>query len=82
MVHRQHTGRRPAAFVMGRPFMEGRQVFAADCWDVPWDSEPAFRRIWRVASVLWGAGLMIDAIVRVVMAYILPVGVVPGLGGA
>ncbi|MGI8826434.1 MAG: VC0807 family protein [Chloroflexota bacterium] len=75
-------GRRPAAFLFARPLLEGRKIFAAGSWDVVWDQEPGFRRIWRVASVMWGAGLLGDAAIRVVMAYTLPIDVVPGLGGA
>ena len=72
--------RRPAAFVMARPFMEGRRTFSAGSWDELWSTDPAFRNIWRVASVMWGAGLLADAALRVVMSYTLPVAVVPGLG--
>ena len=35
-----------------------------------------------MSSVIWGAGLLADAVIRVAMAYALPVDVVPGLGGA
>lgn len=70
----------PAAFVMARPFMEGRRTFSAGSWDELWSTDPAFRNIWRVASVMWGAGLLADAALRVVMSYTLPVAVVPGLG--
>ena len=31
---------------------------------------------------MWGAGLLVDAVLRVLMSYTLPVSVVPGLGGA
>jgi hypothetical protein len=51
-------------------------------WDALWDAEPRFRRIWRVSTVIWGLALLADAVIRVVMAYTLPVDVVPGLGGA
>lgn len=74
--------RRPAAFVLARPLMEGRRVFAARSWDSLWDGEPAFRRIWRTSSVIWGCAMLVDAVVRVVMSYTLPVSVVPALGGA
>jgi len=73
--------RRPTAFVMARPFLEGRRGFSAGSWDDLWRSEPQFRHIWRVASVLWGVGLT-DAVLRVVMSYTFPMPVVPGLGGA
>ena len=74
--------RRPAAFIFARPLMEGRKIFAARSWDALWEAEPAFRRIWRVASVMWGVGFLADAAVRVVMSYTLPIAVVPGLSGA
>ncbi len=35
-----------------------------------------------MTTVIWGAALLADAVIRVVMAYTLPVDVVPGLGGA
>ena len=72
--------RRPTAFVLARPFLEGRRAFSAGSWDDLWSSEPQFRLIWRVASVLWGVGLLTDAVLRVVMSYTLPIPVVPGLG--
>ena len=62
--------------------MEGRRTFSAGSWDDLWSTDPAFRHIWRVATVMWGVGLMIDAVLRVLMSYTLPIPVVPGLGGA
>jgi hypothetical protein len=73
--------RRPAAFIFTRPLMEGRRVFSAGSWDTLWDTEQRFRRIWRVASVMWGVGLLVDGAVRIVISYTLPIDVVPGLGG-
>ena len=73
---------RPAAFRLARPLMEGRRSFGQASWDELWTTEPAFVRIWRVSTVMWGAGLLVDAILRVLMSYTLPVAVVPGLGGA
>lgn len=73
--------RRPAAFSIARPLMEGRRVFAAGSWDDLWDREPAFGRIWQVASLIWGAALLTDAVVRVLMAFLFPVDEVPWLGG-
>jgi len=74
-------GQRPAALIFGRPLMEPMRLFTVRSWDLLWDTEPKFRRIWRVASVMWGTGLLIDAAVRVVISYTLPVDVVPALGG-
>jgi hypothetical protein len=83
---------RPATFVVSRPLLEGRRVFdyaarawvrpAAVSWDDMWEQVPRFRRIWRVVTVIWGSAILADSIVRLVMAYALPIGVVPALGGA
>lgn len=73
--------RRPLAFSVARPLMEGRRVFAAVSWDGLWADEPVFRRIWRVSSLVWGGALLADAVIRVVMAYWLPVDEVLWLGG-
>ncbi len=35
--------------------------------------------MWRVARVLWGVGTLLDAVLRWVMAYTLPIDVVPVL---
>jgi hypothetical protein len=62
--------------------MEGRRPFGTASWEQLWTDEPEFRRIWRVSTVIWGAGLLVDAVLRILMSYTLPVAVVPGLGGA
>ncbi|MEU5214246.1 VC0807 family protein [Streptomyces sp. NPDC020742] len=46
-----------------------------------WETDPRFRRIWRGLTVLWGCGLLVDAALRVLMAYTLPVDSVPALDG-
>ena len=74
--------RRPAAFRLARPLMEGRRALGTASWEQLWTDEPGFRRIWRVSTVIWGAGLLVDAVLRILMSYTLPVAVVPGLGGA
>jgi hypothetical protein len=43
---------------------------------------PRFRRMWQVTTVIWGAAFLLDAALRVVMAYALPVNDVPALAGA
>ena len=51
-------------------------------WDEIWDSAPAFRRIWRICTVVWASAVLADAVTRVVMAYALPIGLIPVPGGA
>ncbi|MGH2343835.1 MAG: VC0807 family protein [Chloroflexota bacterium] len=84
--------RRPLTFLFARPLMEGRKVFdptarrwaapTGESWDAVWARSPRFRRIWRVITVVWGAAALVDAAIRVIMAYTLPIDVVPALGGA
>ncbi|MER6562551.1 VC0807 family protein [Streptomyces sp. NPDC001027] len=47
-----------------------------------WASDASFRRVWRGLTVLWGVGLLCDALLRLLMAYALPVDSVPALDGA
>ncbi|MFJ2031129.1 VC0807 family protein [Streptosporangium sp. NPDC087985] len=74
----------PLTFLFSRPLMEGRFPIhgTGETWDVLWERLPRFRRAWRVTAVLWGAGTLLDAAARVVMAYTLPVDAVPALGSA
>ncbi|MBK1787649.1 hypothetical protein JHE00_25260 [Prauserella sp. ASG 168] len=75
---------RPLAFRMARGMLEHSTLAATlrpDTWDARWEGSARFRRTWRVATVLWGVGLLADAVARVVMAYTLPTDTVPALGG-
>jgi intracellular septation protein A len=72
----------PVVFMFARPLLEGRIGPNGESWTVLWNRLPAFRHIWRVASIVWGVATILDAIVRFVMAYTLPVEAVPALNGA
>jgi hypothetical protein len=72
----------PVVVSFARPLMEGRIGPHGENWDVLWERLPGFRRIWRTASVVWGVATILDAGVRFVFAYTLPVDVVPALNGA
>lgn len=76
---------RPLAFSIARAMLQHSPLgntLRTHAWDEYWERDPRFRRTWRVATVLWGIGLIADAAARVVMAYTLPVDTVPALGGA
>jgi hypothetical protein len=73
--------RRPAAYEFARPLMEGRKSFAVRSWDIVWSEQPRFQRIWQISTAIWGIALLVDAVIRVVMSYSLPVHTVPALGG-
>ena len=72
-----------------RPTTKGRAVRTrtllpgrAAVMDELWATQPRFRTAWRQITVLWGIVLVIDAILRIVMATRLPVDLVPGLDAA
>jgi hypothetical protein len=65
--------------MFARPLLEGRIGPSGENWDVLWERLSGFRRIWRTASVIWGVATILDAVVRFVFAYTLPVDIVPAL---
>lgn len=73
---------RPLSFAFARAALEGRERFTTESWDWLWERPLNFRRGWRSSSVTWGVGLLVDAALRVVFAYSLPVDVVPALSAA
>ena len=71
---------RPLTYQFTRPLLEGRSWFQhGPPWELLWEREPRFRHIWRVSSLIWAVALFLDAGLRVVMAYTLPVNAVPAL---
>ncbi|WP_236789044.1 VC0807 family protein [Amycolatopsis sp. GM8] len=72
---------RPIVYHFARVLLEGRIGPKGESWASMWDRLPRFRRVWRVACVIWGVATLLDAGVRVAMAYTLPVNVVPALNG-
>ncbi|TCP45441.1 hypothetical protein EV191_11684 [Tamaricihabitans halophyticus] len=69
---------KPAMYSVGRMMVSGSGHDPSD-WDERLRTSARFRRIWQVLTVLWGIGLLLDSVLRVVFAYTLPVDVVPGL---
>ncbi|MGH3548320.1 MAG: VC0807 family protein [Pseudonocardiaceae bacterium] len=72
--------------IVGRPVMfYAAQRFAAttsekrELWNTLWQTKPAFRRGFRVMSVVWGVGLLVEAAVRIPLIYLLPIQVMVGL---
>jgi hypothetical protein len=70
--------RRPLAYLFTKPLLQGRLRWPKD-WDGLWEASPRFRRMWRISSLLYGIGTLLDAMLRVVMAYTLPADTVPAL---
>jgi intracellular septation protein A len=71
---------RPLSFVIGRALL-GRITRSARVWDELWLTDAGFRRRWRISAIIWGAGMMVDAAVRVLMSYTMSVDQVPALTG-
>lgn len=69
-------GRRPFIFTATMRLMPESD---AEQWRRNWQDSALFRRAMRVITALWGVSFIIDASARVVMAYTLPVDVVPVL---
>ena len=51
----------------------------AQAWERDWESNATFRRVMRVMTATWGAAFVIDSMARIVMAYTLPIDLVPVL---
>jgi hypothetical protein len=73
--------RRPLAYVFTKPLLEGRLRWPRN-WDALWQASPRFRRMWRISSLLYGIGTLLDALLRVMLAYTLPADTVPALSTA
>lgn len=69
---------RPALFTIGRLTLSQAGHDPAE-WDRRWAASSRFRRIWRWLTAGWALGLFVDAAIRVVTAYTLPIDVVPAL---
>lgn len=46
-------------------------------WEARWDEDPTFRHHFRLVTAVWGAGLLLDAVLRVVLVYTIPLDAVP-----
>ncbi|WP_194836702.1 VC0807 family protein [Nocardia sp. XZ_19_369] len=69
-----------------RPFMRtaSRAIVTAKIgeegyreWDARWDSDSRFRYHLRVLTAVWGTVFALDALVRVLLAYTLPIDAIP-----
>ncbi|MCT1802454.1 hypothetical protein M3B51_06565 [Kocuria carniphila] len=68
------AGRRPILFEATIAVMPAD---AATQWEHDWDTNPFFRKIFRTMTLAWGIAFILDAVARVIMAYTLPIDVVP-----
>jgi hypothetical protein len=70
---------RPLTYELTKAMLEGRWGGKGISWEDLWQRDSHFRHIWRVSSLLWAVVTFLDAIIRVVMAYKLPVDLVPAM---
>ena len=70
---------RPLTYRFTRPLLERRIPRKTRSWEALWAEEPRFRRIWYISTIMWGVATLLDAVLRVVIAYTLPVAAVPAL---
>ena len=73
--------RHSLVYLFSRPLLEGRFGWPGN-WDDVWRRVPRFRRVWRVTGVMWGCALMLDCVLRIRLAYTLPVDSVPAASTA
>jgi hypothetical protein len=70
---------KPVIFHAARRFRATSPEKAQE-WDQRWQTVPAFRHTFRTMSVVWGCGLLLEAMIRVPLVYLLPIDVMAGLG--
>ncbi|MGZ0149463.1 VC0807 family protein [Kribbella sp. WER1] len=71
---------KPLLLAVGRGIAEAKRgEGGGEVWASRWESEPRFRHGIRLITTVWGVGLVADAVVRVVIAYALPLDAVPGV---
>jgi hypothetical protein len=65
---------RPAQLTLGRTIAEvKRGAEGAAAWAARWDTDARFRRGLRIDTAAWGAVLLANAVVHVVLVYTLPI---------
>jgi hypothetical protein len=65
---------KPAQLTLGRTIAEvKRGPEGADAWVSRWDNDDRFRRGLRINTAVWGAVLLGNAVVHVILVYTLPI---------
>ncbi|HEY0382004.1 MAG TPA: VC0807 family protein [Candidatus Elarobacter sp.] len=64
--------RRPLIFQLGRQYSTGNDPVAMADWDARWE-RALFRRTIRIMTAVWGCALLIEAVLRILAAFALPV---------
>ncbi|MEV5708255.1 VC0807 family protein [Actinoallomurus sp. NPDC052274] len=65
---------KPAQLTLGRAIAEiKRGAEGAAAWAARWDTDARFRRGMRVDTAVWGAVLLANAVIHIVLVYTLPI---------
>lgn len=68
--------RKPFAFIIAKNLLARFQI-PEQHLDSLWLNETRFRKAWNISTVIWGAGMLLNACLLVYMAYALPIDKVP-----
>lgn len=63
---------KPLGFYTGRYFMTGNDPVRGAQFDANW-SKPSIRQLIRAQTVIWGVGTLVEAVVRIYLAFTMPV---------
>jgi hypothetical protein len=66
---------RPLVFFAAKRMAPGRE----EEWEHNWATLPGFRRVFVLMSAVWGCGLLLEALVRIPLVFLLPVDVMVAL---
>lgn len=64
---------RPLIFQLGRRYSTGGDATAMAAWDARWTAQPGFRYVLRLITAIWGCVFLLEAVLRIVAAFTLPV---------
>lgn len=67
---------KPVAFTIAKSLLNRSPLLEMNL-DTVWENEPEFQWSWKVVTVIWGGGTLLNAIALIYMAYALPVDSVP-----
>lgn len=68
--------KRPIVFTIATCLLQRMKVSKGHLNEL-WSKLPQFRRVWRVSTIIWGVGTLLNSVIILGMAYLLPVDVVP-----
>lgn len=69
---------RPLAYAWGRRIMAPTPT-QQHRWASMWRTEAGFRHVFYTISMAWGCGLLVEALVRIPLVFMLPIDVMAGL---